>query len=83
MVSQETFGEAQSCPSVVTDFALRWTHKLPAQKTGGLYKSSPAVQGGFVEAIPFTVSVHGEPSRAFRNGMGIFAVRLGHDIPVW
>jgi hypothetical protein len=74
MVSQDTFMEAQSCPSVMTDFVLRWTHKLPAQKTGGLYKTSPAVRGGFVEAIP---------SRALRDGMGIFAVKLSDYLPVW
>jgi hypothetical protein len=74
MVSQESFGEAQSCLSVVTDFALRWAQKLPAQKTGGLYKTSAAIRLGFVEATP---------SRAFRDGVGIFAVKLGDNIFGW
>ncbi len=38
--------------------------KLPAQKTGGLYKT---VADGFVEAVP---------PRAFRDGAGIFTVEL-------
>jgi hypothetical protein len=33
---------------------------------------------GFVAVVPFTVSVHGEPSRAFRDGTGIFKIKLSH-----
>jgi hypothetical protein len=31
----------------------------------------PTTDGGFVAVVPFKVSVHGEPSRAFRGGRSI------------
>jgi hypothetical protein len=43
--------------------------KLPAQNTGGLYKTS-ARMDGFVEA---------GPSRVFRDGPGIFASEEVHS----
>jgi len=38
----------------------------------------PTTIRGFVAAVPFTVSVHGEPCRDFRDGTGIFVVKLSH-----
>jgi hypothetical protein len=40
---------------------------LPAQKTGGLYKTHCARKAGFVEAVP---------SHTFRDGTGIFVIKL-------
>jgi hypothetical protein len=40
--------------------------------------TKPARQDGFVAAVPFTVSVHGEPYRGFMDGTGIFVVKLRH-----
>jgi hypothetical protein len=44
--------------------------KLPAQKTGGLYKTH--WPEGYVEAVP---------SRAFRDGTGIFVTELRSSPP--
>jgi hypothetical protein len=52
---------------VVTQFGSGSLNQVPAQKTGGLYKTFRA-QVGFVEAVP---------SRVFRDGAGIFGWNLG------
>ena len=44
--------------------------RLPALKTGGLYKIGYRLAGGFVAAVT---------SRAFRDVTGIFTVKLSHD----
>lgn len=50
--------------------------RLPAQKASGRYRTN--FRDSFVEAVPFTMSVHGEPSRLFREGAAIFAVNVNH-----
>src|SRR6266481_249945 len=55
---------------VVAHLGLRWSKRLPAQKNGRpLQNLTPTTHGGFVAAVP---------SRAFRDGTGIFMVILSH-----
>ena len=55
---------------VVTQFGAGWSKRLPAQKNGRpLQNLPPTTQGGFVAAVP---------SRGFRDGTGIFMVKLSH-----
>jgi hypothetical protein len=53
--------------------AWYWIEKTAASpKIGRPLQNLPrTLHGGFVAVVPFTVSVQGEPPRAFRDGTGI------------
>ena len=57
---------------VVIQFGPGWIKRLPAQKNGRpLQNLTPTTLGGFVAAVP---------SRAFRDGTGIFTGKTEHNL---
>jgi hypothetical protein len=57
---------------------LRGPKSCPPQNRAASTKPPPTGVDGFVEAIRFMVSVYGEPSRAFRDGMDMFEAKLSY-----